>query len=53
MKTAEWLCTSCGATNRVLVADDEKSTQDKCVQCRKRHVVEEDERPVRWRSKAK
>ena len=53
MKTAEWLCTSCGATNRALVADADKLAEDRCVHCRKRHVVEEDERPVRWRSKAK
>lgn len=53
MKTAEWLCTSCGATNRRLVKGNEKRTEDKCLTCRKKHVVEEDERPVRWRATLK
>lgn len=53
MKTAEWLCTVCGATNRKLVADHETRAEDRCVHCRKRHVVEPDERPVRWRSQLK
>ena len=53
MKTAEWLCTSCGATNRKLVADQNTRSDDKCVQCRKRHLIEQSERPVRWQSKEK
>jgi DNA-directed RNA polymerase subunit RPC12/RpoP len=51
MKTAEWQCTACGATNRKLVPDDVTETQDRCVTCRARHVIEEDPRPVRWRSR--
>jgi DNA-directed RNA polymerase subunit RPC12/RpoP len=53
MKTAEWLCTSCDATNRRLVEDEVTQTEDRCVHCRKRHVVTEDARPVRWISKPK
>jgi DNA-directed RNA polymerase subunit RPC12/RpoP len=53
MKTAEWLCTSCGVTNRRLVNDNETRAEDRCMTCKKKHVVEEDDRPVRWRAKAK
>lgn len=53
MKTAEWLCTSCGTTNRALVADDATRAEDRCLSCRRRHEIEEDARPVRWQSKAK
>ncbi len=53
MKTAEWLCTSCSATNRTLVSDTDTRAEDRCVHCHMRHVVEEDERPVRWKSAAK
>jgi DNA-directed RNA polymerase subunit RPC12/RpoP len=53
MKTAEWLCTSCESTNRALVAETVTKTEDRCNHCRKKHVIEEDERPVRWRSTAK
>ncbi len=48
MKTAEWLCTACGSTNRKLVGDLETRTRDRCMSCRTRHVIEEDTRPVRW-----
>jgi DNA-directed RNA polymerase subunit RPC12/RpoP len=48
MKTAEWQCTSCGATNRKLVTDDQTRTEDRCVTCHRRHVIEQEERPVRW-----
>jgi len=50
MKTAEWQCTTCGVTNRKLVPDDASQTEDRCVTCRTRHIVEKDARPVRWRS---
>jgi len=53
MKTAEWMCTSCGVTNRKIVRDNEKRTEDRCFTCRKKHVVEEDDRPVRWRATLK
>lgn len=48
MKTAEWLCTACGATNRKLVPDDATRAEDRCVTCHTRHVLQEDPRPVRW-----
>jgi len=53
MKTAEWQCTSCDTTNRRLVDDRATRAEDRCLHCRTRHVLEEDERPVRWRSVAK
>ncbi len=46
--TAEWLCTRCGSTNRILVAADTARVTDRCVHCRAKHVVEPSERPVRW-----
>jgi len=48
MKTAEWLCTTCGATNRKLVGDEETRAEDRCVTCHTRHLIQQDERPVRW-----
>ncbi|MES1259044.1 MAG: hypothetical protein ABUL71_00520 [Gemmatimonadota bacterium] len=48
--TAEWICTECGVTNRKLVALGQHEIEDRCVHCRMRHVVHEDERPVRWRA---
>ncbi len=53
MKTAEWLCTTCGATNRALVQDETTQSEDRCITCRTRHVIEEDPRPVRWRASPK
>jgi hypothetical protein len=52
MKTAEWQCTACNATNRKLVANHVTRAHDRCVTCRARHVIEEDARPVRWRATA-
>ncbi len=49
VKTAEWICPSCGATNRKLVRVDERRTEDRCVSCHRKQVIEEDTRPVRWR----
>ena len=49
--TAEWNCTRCGATNRKLVALLTTQTNDRCVTCRARHVVEPDGRPVRWKAR--
>ena len=46
--TAEWICTRCGSTNRILVASTTRQTKDRCVHCRARHLVEPGERPVRW-----
>ncbi len=53
MKTAEWLCTACGATNRKLVDDTQARAEDRCVTCHQPHVIEEDQRPVRWRATVK
>lgn len=53
MKTAEWNCTKCGATNRKLVALDRVDAEDRCVTCHTRHVLREDARPVRWQASVK
>jgi len=50
-KTAEWICTRCGSTNRKLVPDRAVRAQDACVTCHTRHEIEEDARPVRWRAR--
>jgi len=49
--TAEWICTRCGATNRKLVEIRTAQTNDRCVTCHAKHVVEVDDRPVRWRAR--
>ena len=53
MKTAEWWCPACGTTNRKLVTDQVSRVEDRCLSCRRKHVIEEDSRPVRWRATAK
>ncbi|MBI2074152.1 MAG: hypothetical protein HYW06_05085 [Gemmatimonadetes bacterium] len=53
MKTAEWLCTACGATNRKLVADQQTQAEDRCVTCHTRHVIQQVPRPVRWHATVK
>ena len=52
MKTAEWICTNCGVTNRKLVAGNVVETKDKCVTCKAKHQVAEGSRPVRWSATA-
>lgn len=52
-RTAEWICTRCGATNRKLVSLRVTSTNDRCVTCHAAHVVEPDARPVRWKARLK
>jgi len=47
-RTAEWLCTRCGATNRKLVPTGTTRTIDRCVTCHAGHIVEPGPRPVRW-----
>jgi DNA-directed RNA polymerase subunit RPC12/RpoP len=49
--TAEWICTRCGATNRKLVALRTTQITDRCVTCHSEHIVEVDERPVRWNAR--
>jgi PHP family Zn ribbon phosphoesterase len=52
MHTAEWICTSCGATNRRLVDDRVTEARDECVTCHTHHRLVEDARPVRWQATA-
>jgi hypothetical protein len=46
--TAEWICTRCGATNRKLVITGTTQVADRCVTCHTAHLVEPNDRPVRW-----
>ena len=50
MKTAEWQCTACDATNRRLVPDGATSASDSCVTCHTAHVIEIGETTVRWKA---
>ena len=50
-RTAEWICTRCGTTNRKLVPVGESSVTDRCISCKTTHVVESSNRPVRWEAK--
>jgi DNA-directed RNA polymerase subunit RPC12/RpoP len=49
--TAEWICTRCGSTNRILVLDNATRATDECVSCHTRHALERDPRPVRWNAR--
>ncbi|HZI22977.1 MAG TPA: hypothetical protein VFD76_10685 [Gemmatimonadales bacterium] len=49
--TAEWICTRCGSTNRLLVRDGATRAEDECVTCHTEHELEVDARPVRWRAR--
>jgi len=51
MTTAEWICTRCGSTNRILVRDGATQAVDACVTCHTRHTLEVEPRPVRWRAR--
>ncbi len=51
--TAEWICTRCGSTNRRLVPAGVTRAEDKCLGCHTTHVIEADERPVRWLARSK
>ena len=51
--TAEWICTRCGSTNRRLVPANVRQAEDACLHCKTRHIIERDERPVRWIAVAK
>jgi hypothetical protein len=48
--TAEWICTRCGSTNRRLVPNGATRALDSCLSCHRRHEIEADTRPVRWRA---
>jgi hypothetical protein len=50
-RTAEWICTRCGSTNRKLVAVGTDEITDRCVSCKTAHVVRLSKRPVRWDAK--
>jgi hypothetical protein len=50
-ETAEWICTRCGSTNRKLVPAGVTQTADACVTCHTEHVIEAEDRPVRWRAR--
>ena len=47
-RTAEWICTRCGSTNRKLVPVNLTETADRCLSCRTNHVVRTGATPVRW-----
>jgi DNA-directed RNA polymerase subunit RPC12/RpoP len=49
--TAEWICTRCGSTNRILVPWDARETDDECLHCGARHHVARGQRPVRWEAR--
>jgi hypothetical protein len=50
-RTAEWICTRCGSTNRKLVPASETESTDRCVSCKTPHDVRVSARPVRWDAK--
>ncbi|HVH09810.1 MAG TPA: zinc ribbon domain-containing protein [Gemmatimonadales bacterium] len=50
--TAEWICTRCGSTNRLLVPDGTTRSVDVCVSCHTKHQLDAEARPVRWRARA-
>jgi hypothetical protein len=51
--TAEWICTRCGSTNRMLLARTTPRAVDRCVHCRAEHIIEPGQRPVRWDARLK
>jgi hypothetical protein len=53
MKTAEWICTRCGSTNRRLVPISATRAEDECLTCHTRHEIRPEARPVRWDAKPK
>jgi hypothetical protein len=50
-RTAEWVCTRCGSTNRKLVPNTESESRDRCVSCKAAHEVRVTSRPVRWEAR--
>ena len=49
--TAEWICTRCGSTNRILVPADAREAEDICLHCGAKHGVARGQRPVRWEAR--
>lgn len=50
-RTAEWICTRCGSTNRKLVPASQTQATDRCLSCKTSHVVQVGTTPVRWDAK--
>lgn len=51
-RTAEWVCTRCGVTNRKLVPMTSDEASDRCVTCHARHQLSPSDTPVRWMARA-
>lgn len=51
-RTAEWVCTRCGTTNRKLVPEEMNQFEDRCVSCKTPHVIHQGPRPVRWEARS-
>ena len=51
-RTAEWVCTRCGATNRKLVPTTHDAATDRCVTCHARHHLLPGDTAVRWLARA-
>jgi DNA-directed RNA polymerase subunit RPC12/RpoP len=50
-RTAEWICTRCGSTNRRLVPEGASRALDSCVTCHAPHELQAADRPVRWQAR--
>jgi hypothetical protein len=50
-RTAEWICTRCGSTNRKLVPVGTDQVNDRCLSCKTVHRIQSSLRPVRWDAK--
>jgi hypothetical protein len=50
-RTAEWICTRCGSTNRKLVPTSIHEIADRCISCKTPHDIKSSPRPVRWDAK--
>ena len=51
-RTAEWICTRCGVTNRKLVPTTNDTATDRCVTCHARHQLAPSDTTVRWLARA-
>ena len=49
--TAEWNCTRCGTHQPQAGARRQHQHRDRCNHCRAWHIVEPDNRPVRWNAR--
>ena len=48
MKSAEWICTKCGTTNRKLIRPSMLTHSDRCITCKQQHTIVPGKRPIRW-----